>query len=135
MTRAEKAKEYFMQGYACSQAVAMAFASDVGIDKDVAGKMTLPFGGGFGRLRLTCGAVSGMLAVYGLTATQIPTTLENKKLVYEGTRELISRFEKANGSSVCAELLKTADKRPCAEIVYTAAQILEEYLKEIGKLN
>ena len=59
MSRAERAKEYFLQGYACSQAVALAFADVIGLEEEVIKKIMLPFGGGMGRLRLTCGAVSG----------------------------------------------------------------------------
>ena len=66
MSRAERAKEYFLQGYACSQAVALAFADVLEIEKDTLLKIMLPYGGGMGRLRLTCGAVSGMAAIVGL---------------------------------------------------------------------
>ena len=66
MSRAIKAKEYFLQGYACSQAVALAFSDVIGLDEETLLKITLPFGGGLGRLRLTCGAVSGMAMVVGL---------------------------------------------------------------------
>ena len=62
MTRAEKAKQLFQEGYACSQAVALAFADIIGLDEGVIANAMLPFGGGLGRLRLTCGAVSGMCA-------------------------------------------------------------------------
>ncbi len=116
-------------------------------------KITLPFGGGFGRLRLTCGAVSGMAAIYGLAAPNLGALSENKKAVYAGTRELAARFEKENGSIVCAELLASKSfpvvvggesargvgenhqKRSCAELVYKAAEILENYLKEQGYLK
>ncbi len=153
MTRAEKAKELFEKGYACSQAVAMAFADEVGVDASTLEKITLPFGGGFGRLRLTCGAVSGMAAIYGLAAPNSGALPENKKAVYAGTRELAARFEKENGSIVCAELLASKSfpvvvggetesgdglsvkKRTCAELVYNAAEILENYLKEQGLLK
>ena len=65
MSRAERAKEYFHQGYACSQAVALAFADLTNVSEEDLAKIMLPFGGGMGRLRLTCGAVSGMAAVIG----------------------------------------------------------------------
>lgn len=133
MTRADIAKNYFESGYACSQAVAMAFQKDVGVDLETLQKLSLPFGGGLGRLRLTCGAVSGMAIVYGLF-TEAKNSPENKMKVYEGTRELCARFEKEYGSLTCAELLK-AGKKPCAEIVYSAAKILETYLKEKGFIN
>ena len=66
MSRAERAKELFIQGYACSQAVALAFSDLFNVNESEIAKLTLPFGGGLGRLRLTCGAVSGMAVVVGL---------------------------------------------------------------------
>ena len=148
MSRAERAKEYFLQGYACSQAVALVFADVMGVDQDVILKMTLPFGGGFSRLRLTCGAVSGMASVIGAVFAKAEVSPENKRDTYAIVQELAKRFETEQGSLSCAELLKKASlkveiggeaeartqeyykKRPCGEIVASAVRILEEYLKE-----
>ena len=148
MSRAERAKELFGQGYACSQAVVLAFADVVKVDEATLSKITLPFGGGLGRLRLTCGAVSGMAAVVGLVFADAENTPENKKKTYEIVRELCEKFQAENGSLICAELLSGAGlqvtvggeaekrtetyykKRPCTEIVSSAAKILEEYLRE-----
>ena len=88
MKRAEKAKDYFQQGYACSQAVALAFADLTTLSEDELKKIMLPFGGGMGRLRLTCGAVSGMAAILGLIAAKTEVTGENKAGMYEITRAL-----------------------------------------------
>ena len=148
MRRAEKAKELFENGYACSQAVALAFADAVGLDEKELAKITLPFGGGLGRLRLTCGAVSGMAAIYGLLFAGEENTSENKLATYAGVRWLCEKFEAQLGTLICAELLegnilkKQEDgcapeyykKCSCGEIVYIAASILEEYAKEKGKL-
>ena len=136
MTRAEIAKQYFEKGYACSQAVALAFADMTGLNEEQIAKATLPFGGGLGRLRLTCGAVSGMAFVYGLVCAGCENTPENKLATYECTRELCAKFEAETGTLICAELLEERagyKKIPCTEIVYLAAQILENYFKEIGK--
>ena len=150
MTRAEKAKEYFGQGYACSQAVALAFQKETGVDKEVLLKATLPFGGGLGRLRLTCGALSGMAGVIGMVFTTDEKTPENKKLVYAIVQELSAKFKAQFGSLLCGELLsgmnvpvevggvaetRSADyykKRSCADMVAITAQITEDYLKEQG---
>ncbi len=152
MSRAERAKEYFMQGYACSQAVALAFADVTGIDESTLKRITLPFGGGLGRLRLTCGAVSGMATVVGAVFTQEERTPENKKEVYAIVQEVCEKFKAENGSLICGELLAGVNvpveiggsaeartheyykKRPCTELVYCAADILEKYLTEKGVL-
>ena len=62
----EKAAELFVSGCNCSQAVFGAFAEDCGIDYETALKLSSSFGGGMGRLRETCGAVTGMFMVAGL---------------------------------------------------------------------
>ena len=150
MTRAEKAKEYFEKGYACSQAVAMAFADLTDLTEEQLGKLTLPFGGGLGRQRLTCGAVSGMAVIAGLLFAKADADSENKRGMYEITRELCGKFVEENGSLICEDLLKGSSlsaekggapeartdayykKRPCGELVFTAAQILENYMNIKG---
>ncbi|MBR2321330.1 MAG: C_GCAxxG_C_C family protein [Clostridia bacterium] len=152
MSRSERAKEKFLQGYACSQAVALAFCDVMGVDEDTVSKMMLPFGGGLGRLRLTCGAVSGMAAVVGMVFADAEHSPENKKKVYAIVQELCAKFQAKTGSLICSELLsgmkvpvevggvaeaRTAEyyrKRSCADMVALAAQIVEDYLKEQGIL-
>ena len=152
MTRAEKAKQLFQEGYACSQAVALAFADIIGLDEGVIANAMLPFGGGLGRLRLTCGAVSGMCAAYGLICGNGENSPEHKKETYASVQELCGAFKERAGSLICADLLSGKNlqvevggvaeprtneyykKRPCSELVYDAAEILEEYLQKEGKL-
>ena len=105
MSRAEKAKEYFLSGYACSQAVALAFSDVMGMDEATIAKIMLPYGGGLSRLRLTCGTVSGMAAVVGMVFAESENTPENKKQTYAIMQELCAKFKEKMGSLVCAELL------------------------------
>ena len=153
MSRAEKAKEYFLEGYTCSQAVALAFSDVMGMDETTIAKIMLPFGGGLGRMRLTCGAVSGMAAVIGMVFAEGENSPENKKKTYAITQELCGKFKEAHGSLICQELLsgmkvpveiggeaepRTSEyykKRSCGDMVAFAAQILENYLKKEGKLK
>ena len=146
MSRANKAKEYFLQGYACSQAVLLAFSDVVEMDEASISKIMLPFGGGLGRLRLTCGAVSGMCAAVGLLFAESENTPENKKKTYAIVQELCAKFQAATGSLICSELLKGMkapveiggeaeprtkeyyQKRACGDMVALAVSILEEYL-------
>ena len=148
MSRAERAKEYFLQGYACSQAVALAFSDVIGLEEDTIKKIMLPFGGGLGRLRLTCGAVSGMSAVIGMLFAEAENTPENKKKTYAITQELCGKFKEEHGSLICAELLAGTNvavevggeaeprtkeyyrKRSCGDMVAYAAEIIENYLIE-----
>jgi C_GCAxxG_C_C family probable redox protein len=148
MKRSDLAKKYFEEGYACSQAVALSFSDLVSLSKEEIINATLPFGGGLGRLRLTCGAVSGMAFILGLLISNGENTPENKMGTYEKTRILCEEFEKVNNSLICAELLAGAklevvkggvpdartkkyyEVRPCGDLVASAADILEKYLIE-----
>ena len=65
MNKRELGEAYFKEGYNCSQAVALAFHEEMGIDKDTAVRIASAFGGGMGRMREVCGAVSGMFMVLG----------------------------------------------------------------------
>ena len=140
-----KAAELFMQGYNCAQAVAVAFCDLTGLEEKQAAKMASAFGGGMGRLREVCGAVSGMLLVLGiLDGYDDPTNDAAKKALYSRVQELAREFREENGSIICRELLnnppadpnptpRTADfytQRPCARMVLTAARILDEYLQQ-----
>lgn len=149
MTRKEKAMQNFLDGYNCSQSIILAFEDIITIDMDTALKIASPFGGGMGRLREVCGSVSGMFMVLGyIKGYKEPKDYEGKKQLYEHVQELARRFEEQNGSIVCRNLLglsvqkeeaapslRTEEyykKRPCKEMIGSAAEILEEYLSEIN---
>jgi len=139
MNRKEKAIEYFKQGYNCSQAVVMAFEDVVGVDADTLARMAVGLGGGVGRMREVCGTVTGMAMVLGLKYGDAHPQSKNE--VYLLVQEAIAKFKAENGSIVCRELLAgvpvttggTAEertqayykKRPCAELVGMAVEIVE----------
>ena len=149
MTRKEKAMQSFLDGYNCSQCMMLAFEDYLTIDLDTALKIASPFGGGMGRLREVCGSVSGMFMVLGfIKGYNEPGDYEGKKELYEHIQELARRYEEANGSIICRDLLgltvqkedaapeKRTDeyykKRPCAAKIGSAAEILEAYLNELA---
>ncbi len=144
---AERAKALFQEGYNCSQSVFLAFADKYDMDRETAARLASSFGGGLGRMREVCGAVSGMAMVAGmLYGYESPTDYEGKSAHYARIQELVHAFEEQNGSFVCRELLgldrkgdtpipekRTEEyykKRPCAELVGMAASILEAYIAE-----
>ena len=143
MDHAIYAAELFLKDYNCAQAVAVAFCDVTGMEPKLAARMAAPFGGGMGRMREVCGAVSGMLMVLGqLYGYDTPDSDEIKKEHYALVQELAGKFREENGSIICREILKnppsdpnpsprTAEyyaQRPCAKMVYTAAKILDEYI-------
>lgn len=147
MTRREKAMANFKKGYNCSQSIILAYQDMIPIDKSILSKMASSFGGGMGRLREVCGSVSGMFLIAGiLYGYDEPETGQVKAEHYARIQELARRFEEKHGSIICREMLglsvkhdvpvpeaRTSEyykKRPCAEIIGDAAEILEQYIKE-----
>lgn len=63
---AVKAMALFKEGYNCAQSVFVAFEEECGLERSCALKLSSSFGGGMGRLREVCGAVSGMFMVAGM---------------------------------------------------------------------
>jgi C_GCAxxG_C_C family probable redox protein len=151
MTRGDKAKEFFLQGYNCSQAVALAYADMLAIDFDTLAKMMSGFGGGIGRRRDVCGSVSAMVFVMStLYGYSQPKDSDGKKQTYSDVQQLTKEFEKINGSIICKELLglkingvdspvpeprtqQYYKKRPCHELVKCSADLLEDYIKNKSK--
>ena len=145
MDRGTKAAELFLNGYNCAQAVAVAFSDLTGLDEQLSARLASSFGGGMGRMREVCGAVSGMLMVLGLLyGYDTPGDDTSKKAQYQTIQALSAQFREQTGSIICREILKnppsdpapsprTAEyyaSRPCARMVYTAANILEAYIKD-----
>ena len=145
MEREHQAIEYFMQGYNCAQAVLLAFSDVVGIDEKTCAKLSSSFGGGMGRMREVCGAVSGMLMVAGLLyGYEGPEEGEIKKAHYSRVQYLAGKFREEVGSIICREILKNPSsdpnpsprtaayyaQRPCARMVAIAAKIMEAYIAE-----
>lgn len=106
MTRGEKAKEYFLQGYNCSQSVAMAFSDLIGMDEAQIARAVCGFGGGIGRMREVCGTISGATFVLSmLYGYSDPKDFANKKSIYCDVQSVANKFKEANGSIICRELL------------------------------
>ena len=136
MTKAEKAEELFKSGMNCSQAVFCAFADEFGMDEDTAAKVSSGLGGGVGRTREVCGAVTGAALVLGMRHGP------DKNAVYPSVQDFVAKFKAECGSVVCRELLagigattggaaeeRTKEyyrKRPCVELVKLAASFLED---------
>lgn len=143
---AKVAQENFNKGYNCSQSVLLAFGDKTGLDDKTALLLSSSFGGGMGRLREVCGAVSGMFMVIGLLyGYSAPADHAAKSAHYARLQTLAKRFSDETGSIICRDLLalgKGADnpvpekrteqyykKRPCGELVYIAAKITQEYIE------
>ena len=147
--RVQRAVDNFMAGYGCCQSVVAAFSDLYGLDDTTAKKIAAGFGGGVGRMRMMCGAVSGIVMLVGLDCGQTEgSDREGKSACYKVVQDLLAKSKDENGSLICAEILgidghekvnssyvasaRTAEyykTRPCAAKVESAARIFANYLK------
>lgn len=155
--RAQRAMELFKNGYNCSQAVFASCADIYGItDEALALRLSASFGGGMGRMRMVCGAASGMFMLAGLhNGSATPHDNEGKMANYAFVQQLAGEFKGKYGSLICAELLGLApkgqcdvkldldprpaertpeyyQKRPCSEMVAEAVRI---YLRRVEGIS
>ena len=139
--RVSTAITFFESGYNCSQSVFMAYSDRYGIEPEMAAKLASSFGGGMGRLREVCGAVSAMFLLLGL---HYPFTDPNDKVAkttnYKAVQRTATEFKLIMGSYICADLLKLKHEpqypesserneayyksRPCTRCVKVASEIV-----------
>ena len=139
------AAQLFVDGYNCAQAVVMAFADELGLEEAFCAKIRSSFGGGMGRMREVCGAVSGMLMVAGLLyGYDGPETGDIKKNHYARVQALAEQFRQEAGSIICREILKNPPHspeptprteefyrdRPCTRLVVLAVRTMQNYIAE-----
>ena len=152
MSKGDIAKNYFENGYNCSQAVVLAFCEDFGLEKETAAMIAAPFGGGIGRLREVCDTFSGINMILGLAEGKNTQENRSKKTeLYKDVQALAEKFKADNGSIICRDLLnlriKSKDNptpsertdeyykaRPCSELCRYAADLLEQFLAENKKV-
>lgn len=147
----QKAVDNFMQGYGCCQSVVAAYAEKYGLTDEQAKLIAAGFGGGVGRMRMMCGAVSALVILAGLNDGQTRgDDREGKAHCYKVVQQLLEEFRKQNGSIICAELLGLKGEvkpgnyipdernaeyyrhRPCGAKVECAARIFQQYLATQG---
>ncbi len=145
------AMKNFRDGWNCSQSLFLAFSDVHGFDQSTAAKFSSAFGGGMGRLREVCGAVTGMFMVLGcVEGYDSPSDDDRKAVLYEHVQGLALEMETCCGSIICRELLGLDQKRespipekrtesyydvrPCEEIIGHAAVILEKFLLETNRI-
>lgn len=144
--REASARGYFQKGYNCCQSVLLAFTDILGLTEEQAATLGSGFGGGFGRMREVCGAVSGMTFLAGaISPATNPGKHDERTASYALVQKMAGKFKELNGSIICRELLQLrADEkrspepekrtssyyhtRPCEMMVGTAARIIAEEL-------
>lgn len=149
--RVARARDLFIAGYNCSQAVFLTFADWYGLNDEIALRLSASFGGGVGRLREICGTCSAMAMLEGLhSGATVAADAEGKQANYRNVQALMTEFKRQNGSYICRELLqlrrdaptpptpdpRTAEyykQRPCLLMVESAVRIYCKRLQgELG---
>ena len=144
MDHSTYAAELFVKGYNCAQTITVAFSDVTGLTEAFSAKVASSFGGGMGRMREVCGAVSGMLMVAGLLYGYDAPLEGGPMEHYSRVQELAGKFREQAGSIVCREILKNPPSdpkptprteefykvRPCTRMVVLAAEILDDYIRE-----
>ena len=146
MNHVDKAEEYFNNNFNCSQAVFATFATEIGLDEELALKIATQFGGG-ARKGEMCGAVSGALMVLGLKYGHFHAQdAEEKGRAYQIAEDFMNRFIEKKGTVVCRELLeydisKTEGmkkikelnlfKSICPEMIRCATELVDEMINEL----
>jgi C_GCAxxG_C_C family probable redox protein len=146
MTHADRASELHDQGFNCAQAVFASFNDETGIDYETALKLSAPFGGGMGRLREVCGALTGAFLVMGAVCGNTdPKDPAKKAAHYDLIHDMGEEFREKYNTFICRDLLwpegapdplpvtLMPEKRPCAELIRYAAEMVEKRLHEIKK--
>jgi len=135
VNRVDRSAELFVSGCNCSQSVFTAFADELGLDECMAKRLSCGLGGGVGRMREVCGAVSAAAMVIGAKLGP------DKTAAYPAIQDFCAKFKAEFGSIVCRDLLAGTGattggapeartpayyaKRPCVDFVKYAVRQLE----------
>ena len=131
MTKSELAVYKHSQGYNCAQAVACAFAEEVGVDEALLYRMCEGFGAGMGNGQGVCGALSGAAVIAGLMNSDgnIGRAGGTKVSTYKLVSPIHSAFRDKVGSTICSEIkagVNTALPTSCPDCIAAATQLVEE---------
>jgi C_GCAxxG_C_C family probable redox protein len=143
-TTADQAEAIFRKGFNCAQSVLSCCGERFGLDRQTALRMGEAFGGGMGRMGLTCGAVTGAFMVIGLKHAKLtPDDQDSREKSIQLVRRFRQAFEARHGSISCRKLLGRDISTPegyqqavdrglfrevCPKLVRDAAEIVGQLL-------
>ena len=144
--RSRMARAFFRDGYNCCQSVLLAFQDIIGLPAEEIARLSSGFGGGMGRLREVCGAMSAMTFMAGVISPAAkPGNIAERTANYALVQTFAEGFRTEFGSIVCRDILKIRagqkesptpsvrteewyTKRPCERIIGKAAEIIAQQL-------
>ncbi len=120
-------KLFFWKATIAASRFSALLRKNLGLDLETALRLSSSFGGGMGRLREVCGAVSGMFMVAGLKyGYSDPHDKPAKAEHYKRIQDLAAEFRDENGSIVCRELLASSRAVPTAPFRRTERRLLQK---------
>ncbi len=145
MTHIEKATDFLMQGFHCSQALTGAFAEEFGYSLKNVMKISTCFGGGMHRGEL-CGCVTAAAMIFGMAfGLYDPQDKELESFGYKNADEFYYRFqERMGGKTLCKEILGKDFSKPdelvtirkeglvkkvCPHVLQVSIEIIEDMLR------
>lgn len=117
--------------YNCAQSVVLPFAEEAGLGEELAYQIAANFGAGM-KMAGTCGAITGGLMALGLFGVEDGATIG---AYYRALKE------RHQGFLDCASLLRInmeqgREKKPhCDDMVYECVDLVEQILRERGKIE
>lgn len=132
MNKKELAIALHDKKFNCCQAVACAFAEEIGVDEQVLFKAGEGFGRGIGNMDGTCGALSGAVMLAGFKNSDGNTEDPGTKLsTYELSGKILDSFKEKCGSTICREL-KGVDTGKvlctCPDCICNGVEVVQEVL-------
>lgn len=130
LDRAKELRAITAVHYNCAQSVFLPYAETMGYTEAQAMQIAANFGAGM-RIASVCGAITGGLMALGICGVDDPAA------VTAYFRKLRANHE---GKIDCADLLKInkeqggEKKAHCDAMVYECVELVEELLKEYGKI-
>ncbi len=145
MTHTEKATDFLMQEFHCSQALAGAFAEEFGYNLKNVMKISTCFGGGMHRGEL-CGCITAAVMIFGMAfGLYDPQDKKLESFGYKNADEFFSRFrERMGGKTLCKEILGKDFSKPdelaairreglvkkvCPHVLQASIEIIEDILR------
>jgi C_GCAxxG_C_C family probable redox protein len=139
MDYVQRAKELYLMGYSCAQAIIGAFCDAAGDDLSAVCEVAGIFGGQAARERGLCGAACGMCLAAGMVYSGRVSGRAVTELVFELAGEFQERF----GSLSCRELIRRNSASPgdtslretrefCSLLVEEAARMLARRMERDG---
>ncbi|MDE6365868.1 MAG: EAL domain-containing protein [Lachnospiraceae bacterium] len=146
MTHIEKATDFLMQEFHCSQALVGAFAEEFGYNLKNVMKISTCFGGGMHRGEI-CGCITAAAMVFGMAfGLYDPQDKELESFGYKNADVFYDRFrERMGGKTCCKEILGKDFSKPeelasirreglvkkvCPHVLQVSIEIIEDMLKQ-----